>query len=170
MIKDIINKLFNHKNKIDDVYYEDFNNLVSTAKAIRNIISDINVMLSQIMNHEPINTKWEKLNSLTFKDVDELSSFISVMCTSAHDEIYNAKSKLLDISDNHKLTNAESSMYSLCDELLSSLNFVKIYSANVNKHPDNYTFDSIESFANTIYHMNQTLINHFDKELKKITG
>ena len=172
MIKRILNTLESFGGKINDTldsgYYTEFSNLVITAKATRNIVSDINVMLLQIMNHEPINTKWEKINSLTFKDIDALSSFISVMCTSAQDELYNAKARLLDVSNNHTLSNAESSMYALCNELLSSLNFVKLYLKEVNKHPENWSFNSIESFSCIIYYMNQTLIDYFDKELNKI--
>lgn len=170
MIKDIINKLFNHKNKIDDVYYEEFSNLVSTAKATRNIVSDINVMLSQIMNHEPINTKWEKLNSLTFKDVGDLSLFISVMCASVHEELSRAKARVSGISNTHTMSSAESSMYALCDSVVSSLILISTFSLKVNKHPEDWTFDSIESFANTIFHMNQQMIDYFDMELKNITG
>ena len=170
MIKDIINKLFNRKNKIDDAYYTEFSNLVNNAKAIRNIIADMNVMLLQIINHEPINTRWEKINSLTFKDVGELYSFIVTLCTSAQDELNNAKAKVLETYGRHALSRTESSIYSLCDELLSSLELVKIYSANVNKYPENWTFDSIDTFANAIYYMNQTLIDHFDTEMKKIAG
>ena len=157
---EMIGELFNYESKNDDTEFEI---LVATTNLACGILSEINIMLLQIMNHDKIDTKFEKLNSLVFRDINDISLFMEAVhetfCLEIDDALYNHTRA----SSNYIRPDNEDMFRLVCKKALSTSHFIQEYIVMVNTDPNNLGFSSLVSFTSTIYYMTKYLLESFYK-------